>query len=130
MVLILDRPSCLSPTFLTSLPIPQYDWRCAKCDKEFDLVQSIKGYDGRGTCPTCGNVSRERIIKGVHFIGAAVENAEYNPALGQVVKNSRHRADIAKQKGLVEIGNEPTEKIHKKFEQDRAEKLKKSWDEV
>jgi hypothetical protein len=68
----------------------------------------------------------------IKFISLAlrVESPEYNPALGQVVKNSKHRKDLAKEKGLIEIGNEPVEKIHKKFDSDRAEKLKKAWEDV
>lgn len=111
--------------------MPTYDFSCAKCDEDFDIVQSIKMYSGKAPCPTCGNTSSTRIIRpGVHFIGASVESAEYNPGLGQIVKNSKHRAEIAKRKGLVEIGNENTEKIHKHFDNQRAEKVKKSWDEV
>lgn len=110
--------------------MPIYDFNCVKCDAEFEVVQRITEYNGRAKCPTCKNISKERILKGIHFIGAAVESPEYNPALGQVVKNSKHRKDLAKEKGLIEIGNEPTEKIHKKFEADREAKRKKRWDDI
>lgn len=66
----------------------------------------------------------------IHFIGTAVQSPEYNPGLGQVVKNKRHREEIAKEKGLTEVGNEKTESIHKHYDNERADKLKKSWDKV
>ncbi len=109
-----------------------YPFYCQKCDEEFESVESIKTYDGDGECPTCQTVSRERVFKagGIYFLGTSVESAEYNPALGQVVKNSKHRNEIAKQKGLIEIGNEKPEAIHKHYDNQRADKLKKSWDDV
>ena len=108
-----------------------YEWRCNKCEVEFETMQSIKDYDGQTSCPTCGEVTKDRILSAnIHFIGTSVESAEYNPAFGQVVKSKRHRDELAKQKGLIEIGNEKPESIHKKFEQDRAEKRRKTWDEL
>lgn len=122
--------------------MPTFDFYCSKCDANFADIQpmgamkptplaEIPKIERKAECPTCGNVSKDRVYsKNVYFIGASVENAEYNPAFGQVVKNSRHRKELAKEKGLIEIGNEKPENIHKKFDQDRAEKLKKSWDDV
>lgn len=111
--------------------MPTYEFRCNKCDKNFQTVESIKTFDGDGHCPTCNKRSKEYIFTAnVYFVGAKVESPEFSPALGQVVKNSKHRKEIAREKGLIEIGNEPTEKIHKKFDSDRADKLKKSWDDV
>jgi putative FmdB family regulatory protein len=112
--------------------VPTYDWTCEKCDKGFETIESIKEYSGKAECPTCGNPTTERNYSRCLFynVGASVENAEYNPAFGQIVKNSKHRKELAKAHGLVEIGNEPTEKIHKKFESDRSEKRKKAWDDV
>jgi hypothetical protein len=123
--------------------MPIYKFFCDKCDDDFESVQSIGG-SGRKTlkelkaqpkrmakCPTCENVSTKLVFSHqIYFVGASVESAEYNPAFGQVVKNSRHRKDLAKEKGMIEIGNEKPESLHKKFEKDRAEKLKKSWDDI
>jgi len=111
--------------------MPTYDWHCQKCDANFETIESIKNYTGRGECPTCKNLSVDRIFSHqVYFIGASVEDATYNPAFGQVVKNSRQAREIAKEKGLIEIGTEKPETIHKHFDSQREEKLKKSWDEV
>jgi putative FmdB family regulatory protein len=111
--------------------MPTYDWFCAKCDVEFETIQSIKEYDGTTVCEDCGTPTKERIFSpNVTFIGASVENAEFNHGLGIVTKNSKHRRDEARARGLEEVGTERVEKIHSKFEQDRAEKRKRNWDEV
>lgn len=81
-------------------------------------------------CPVC-EIHMDRIWTIPYLTGTSVESAEFNPALGCVTKNSKHRAEIAKQKGLIEIGNDfgTAEKMQAKFDKDRAEKLKKTWDE-
>lgn len=110
---------------------PIYDYHCSKCDTDFEVVQPIKEYTGKGECPSCGNVSNERIFSHqVYFVGASVQHAEYNPAFGKVVKNKKERDELAKRHGLIEIGNEKTETVHKVAENTLKEKLKKSWDEV
>jgi hypothetical protein len=78
-------------------------------------------------CPDCGNILT-RVYSFTHFIGAKVENREYNPALGCVVNNSKHRAEIAKRRGLIEVGNEKPESLQKAAEKTMADKL--SWENV
>ena len=50
--------------------------------------------------------------------------------LGKVVKNNAEARKEAKRLGLTEIGNEPVDKIHKKFDNDRAEKLQSRYDSI
>ncbi len=106
-----------------------YDYSCQKCDKDYEIIKSIKEYSGNDPCPSCGNIG-QRIIKSVVFYGEKVQNAEYNPGLGKIVKNKYHRSELTKQMNVIEIGNEKPEVIHKKFDKDRSEKLKKSWEDV
>lgn len=106
-----------------------YDYHCEKCDADFEVIKSIKEYDGKDECPTCGNIG-QRIIKPVVFYGEKVQNAEYNIGLGKVTKNKQHRDELAKRMNVVEVGNEKPETIHKTFDKAREEKRKKSWDEV
>lgn len=108
---------------------PIYDYFCAKCDKDYEVIKSIKEYDAKDPCPACGKIGRRHITK-VIFFGEKVENAEFNVGLGKVVKNKKHREELAKQLNLVEIGNENPNNIHKTFDKDRKDKIKKSWDEV
>jgi putative FmdB family regulatory protein len=118
-------------TLKGGVKVPTYTFRCDKCDENFETIESIKSYDGDGECPKCKNISREVILSAnIHFIGASVQNAEYNPGLGQVVKNKKHREELAKRRGLIEVGNEKTSTLHKMADETRAERIKKSWDEV
>jgi putative FmdB family regulatory protein len=104
---------------------------CEKCDQPFEIVESIKTYVGKGVCPSCGNTSTSRIFSSkIHFIGTKVEDAEYNPAFGQVVKNSRHRNALAKEKGLIEVGNESPTRMHEEAAKDRQRKREKNWEDV
>lgn len=109
-----------------------YEYECTKCAKRFDVIKSVKDIDVNEFCPNCEAPAERKFSFRVHIIGAAVQNAEYNPALGCVVKNKAHREEIAKRKGLVEIGNDfkSPDDIHKKFDQDRAEKKNKAWEDA
>lgn len=113
--------------------MPTYDFFCEKCDLEFEFVESIKEYEPRKKCVQCDN-EMKRIYKycKFHHTGAKVEDAEFNPGLGRVTKSKAHRKELAKQMGVIEVGNdfEKPEKIHKHFDQERDAKLKKAWDEV
>jgi hypothetical protein len=83
------------------------------------------------TCSHCGREAiREFVPSRVYFNGTSVEHAEYNPGLGCVVKNSSHRKELARQRGLEEIGNEPPEKLHKHFDQVREDNREKAWAEL
>lgn len=66
----------------------------------------------------------------IHIVGAKVTHAEYNPGLGCIVKNKRHKEELCRQMGVQEIGNEKTEKIHKHYDQVRADKHKRGWAEA
>ena len=108
--------------------MPTYQYDCLKCDKEYETFKSIKEYKRDDPCPTCGNIG-QRLIKPVQFFNTGVQDAEFNIGLGKVTKNAKHRDELAKRMGMIEIGNEKPEVIHKKFDTDREEKRKKSWEE-
>lgn len=108
-----------------------YEYRCEKCDSTFDVIKPASEMTREEKCNGCESPAKRMFLpKKLYFCNTAVEHAEFNPGLGCVVKNSKHRAEIAKQKGLVEIGNEKTEKIHKKIEKEREEKAKKAYDNI
>jgi len=110
--------------------MPVYAYECEKCDKEFDLTRPMSEYKDPGHCPDCRNIGKKLVTKPYGFIGAKVENAEYNPGLGCIVKNKQHREEICKRKNLVEIGNENPNTIHKTFDTQREQKRKKTWDDL
>ena len=43
--------------------MPSYEYRCAKCNKEFSMILSIKDHDARkAKCPKCGGKKLEQRI--------------------------------------------------------------------
>lgn len=113
--------------------MPSYDWFCEKCELESETIESIHEYTGKKSCTVCGNPCI-RVFNHCkfHFTGTKIEDAEYNVGLGKVTKGQAHRKELAKQLGVVEIGNDfkKPDSIHNKFDIDRSEKIKKSWDEA
>ena len=110
--------------------MPTYDYLCEKCEIEFEVIKSIKEYDGKDECPACGNVGRRIFSCQVHFVGTKIEDAEFNPGLGQITKSKRHRDELARKLGVEEIGNEKPDRVHKHFDDSRAAKSRKAWDEA
>jgi len=107
-----------------------YPYECEKCEYQGDVDKSMKDATRTEHCPQCGN-PMERVWTRTQIIGAKVQNAEYNPALGCVTKSAYHRAEVAKKKGLIEVGNDygSGEKLQQKFETDRREKRERVWNE-
>jgi putative FmdB family regulatory protein len=111
--------------------MPIYDYLCEKCDLEFEVIKGMSEYDGLDKCTSCGNVGK-RIFTycKFHFTGTKIEDAEFNPGLGQITKSKAHREELAKKLGVEEVGNENPDKLHKHFDSARETKIKKSWDDV
>jgi hypothetical protein len=92
-------------------------------------MKSVREMDNNEFCESCGAPAERQFTPRVHIKGAKVEHPEYNPALGCVVKNSKHRAELAKRKGLVEVGNDfgSGEKLQESFDRARKAKLAKDY---
>lgn len=107
-----------------------YDYSCEKCDINFEVIKSIKEYDGKDQCPQCGNIGTRILSCQIYFAGTKIEDVEYNPGLGCITKSKKHRDEIAKSRGLIEVGNECPEKTEQRYTKQREDKRKKSWDDV
>jgi len=70
------------------------------------------------------------VVGGSLFMNEKVEDAEFNPGLGCITRNKKHRAEIAKSRGLEEIGNENPDKIEKALTKEREERLEKRHDGI
>jgi putative FmdB family regulatory protein len=109
--------------------MPIYPYRCSKCEHGFEIWAKFSEIDSlEPACPECYNkcTPKERLISPkIHLNNTKVEDAEFCEAFGCVVKNKAHRKKIAKERGLVEVGNEKPETIHKHFEVERKERDKK-----
>jgi putative FmdB family regulatory protein len=46
--------------------VPVYDFKCLKCEKAFQIEETISKYDPKKVkCPYCGEKELERVISGV-----------------------------------------------------------------
>jgi putative FmdB family regulatory protein len=109
-----------------------YEYRCVKCEYCFDVIKSVKDMDINEYCPRCESPSERQFKPSrLYLNGTSVENAEYNPGLGAVTKNRKHRKELAKRKGLVEVGNDykSGDKMQKEFDTKREAKLKKRYED-
>ena len=110
-----------------------YPYRCKACEHEFTAIKSVKEINRVETCPECSAECDEscRYISRTSFYGADDWNKEeYCPALGKVIKNRKHRAAEAKRQGLIEIGNEKPDNIHKHNEQTLRDIQQRRWDQI
>lgn len=108
-----------------------YAYKCTECAHAFDVIKSVKDIDVNEFCPRCESPAERQFVPSrVYFSGTEVTNPEWNPGLGAVVKSKRHREELAKRKGLIEVGNDfgSGKKMEQKFESDRAAKREKEWD--
>lgn len=105
-----------------------YQYKCVECGHSFDVVKPVKDFDLKHSCPQCEHTETQIVISSkIHHIGARVQNAEFNPGLGCVVKNKQEREEIAKQKGLIEVGNERPDTLYKESVVKREKEKEKEW---
>lgn len=110
-----------------------YEYSCPKCGHRFDVVKPASQMTDPETCGKCGApADRQFVPSRVHFTGTGVQHAEYNPAFGRVVRNKRHRDELAKRAGVIEVGNDfkSGENQQKHYDTQRAEKHKRGWEEL
>ena len=97
------------------------------------MIKSYRDMEVNETCPKCGEYAIRQFVPSIlHITGAKVTHAEFNPGLGCVVKNKRHKEDLMKQKNVVEVGNDfkSGEKMNQHFDAGRAEKMRKRWEDA
>lgn len=107
-----------------------YEYTCSNlgCELQFDVTKVMSEMDRPEVCPRCeATATRAFAPSRVYFSGTKVQEAEYNPGLGCIVRNKQHRAELCKIKGVEEIGNEKPETLHKHYEAARKDKWEKSW---
>ena len=93
-----------------------YEYEC-KEHGAFEVCKAMSEAHLAEVCPTCQVPATRLWFNRGGFTGEKVEHAEWNPALGCIIKNSKHRAEVAASKGLVEIGNEKPDTVHKEMNQ-------------
>lgn len=113
--------------------MPQYPYRCTTCNHTFDVAKSVRQIDEPENCTKCNAPNAQRYLVPVNFNGAKDwDNTRYNPGLGCVTKSNAHAAKIAKERGLIEVGNEDLGKTIKaqerKLEQTVNDNFEKSFE--
>ena len=95
------------------------------------MTKSVKDIDHPESC-VCGSPNTERIISTRQFFYGASDwdKSHYSPALGRVVRNNLEARRLAKERGLVEVGNEPVERIHSHYDKGRAEKAERNYQDI
>jgi putative FmdB family regulatory protein len=108
-----------------------YVYHCNNCSHEFDVVKSVKEIDNQENCEKCGSVC-ERIIRfRGYFLGEKDwDKAEYNPGLGCVTKNAKHRKQIAKERGLEEIGTTKIDDFKEQSDKRLEENRQRVYDSI
>lgn len=110
-----------------------YAYHCDSCGHDFDVVKPIAEYQTPETCTRkgCGAPARKEFVpRRVHLRNTAVQEAEYNPGLGCIVKNRQHREELCRIKGVQEIGNEKPETLHRYYDHAREERRERVWAEA
>ena len=108
-----------------------YEYLCEECGVLTDVIKSVADLDRREECEHCEGTLSRQFNFNVHFVGSGVESAEYNPGLGAVTKSKYHRSELAKRKGVVEVGSDfgTSNKMQAHYDGERARKRAKSWED-
>lgn len=109
--------------------MPTYPYCCDTCDTHFEVVKPVAELERQEVCSACGGIGK-RYISRTHFYGASDwDKAEYNPGLGCVTRNAKHRERIAKERGVIEVGNDYREidTMHRENEKKREEQRERRW---
>jgi putative FmdB family regulatory protein len=85
-----------------------YEYYCHDCQYLNDVEKKAAEIDRLEYCADCGSEMQRQLSASVSFQGEKTGSNEayFNHALGCVVKGDKHAREIAKQRGLIEIGNE------------------------
>lgn len=112
--------------------MPLYPFRCTNkdCLHEFDIYSSVAERDAPQTCDRC-TAHAERFIAPSAILGADEwDYNHWNPGLGCWTKGTKHAEKIAKDRGMIPVGTEKSEDIHKHFDKQREKKRQADWDKL
>ena len=109
-----------------------YPYKCTVCYNDFEVIKPLRNIDDIERCG-CGGLGERCISRFASFSKLAAgdwDTAHYNPAFGQRFRNNGEAKKEAKRLGFTEVGTEPVEKIHKKFDGDRQKKIETRYDGI
>lgn len=87
-----------------------YVYKCDGCNGEFEVIKPVADYERIESCPVSGTIMTRAIAPQRIFLhNTAVQERAYNPAFGKALTRNEAK-EIAKQRGMIEVGNERPEK--------------------
>jgi len=108
-----------------------YPYHCLKCDHDFEVIKRVADIDNAEPCEACSGETERQIGGGQHFYGESDwDTAQWCPTMGCEIKSNAHRRQIAKDRGLTEVGNEHPDKMDKHYEDQRSRAREEAWDRV
>lgn len=112
-----------------------YDWDCpsVSCNSRWEVVTTVAQRDEPTSCPVCGTagIRSEVYLVNVDRVAAGDWNrVEFNPGLGQWTKSWKHGREIAKARGLEEVGNTAPEALHKHADTTKADTRERRWQDA
>lgn len=110
--------------------MPVYPYYCKKCECEFDVIKLLKDIDNEEKHLKCGEFSVERRIGYSAIDRSSVFEPYFEPALGTIIRSKSQKARVLREKGAVEVGNEPTQNFEKYLEREREKRWEKAWEAV
>ena len=88
-----------------------YEYHCNQCTRSVDVIKPVSEFDKEELCDLCHTkMIRAFAPQKLHLFNTAVQDAYFHPALGKVVRGDNHAKKLAKEKGMIEVGNERPEK--------------------
>ena len=93
----------------------RYPYYCSQCDTECEIIKSLDDIDRVETCE-CGHKMARKISDKIGFKNEKVSENQsfFHPALGCVVNSNSQAQKIARERGLVEVGNDKMESLRPK----------------
>ena len=109
---------------------PTYDWSDGVHD--WSVITTVSERDNPSACPECGKPGIRQLTLPCPVSPTAGDwnRQEFNHGLGCYTKSWKDARQIAKRRGLEEVGNEPTESLHKTAESRRAEIRAQRWQDA
>jgi putative FmdB family regulatory protein len=104
----------------------------SQCGHRFEVIKSLSEIDREEPCPSCGKPAERQIgLCRIDKEAAGGWNQQqWAPALGQWVKSTKEARQLARSRGMEEVGSEPVENLHKMAEKTQAERREQRWREA
>lgn len=90
--------------------MPTYEYQCQNCDTETEASKPVAEYNTEEKCPNCSCVMAKKFSGRIGLHNTAVQEKYFSHTLGKVVNGPIHEKKLAKEKGMIELGNERPEK--------------------